>query len=220
MHDDQLIELYALGSLDEREREALEEHVAVCESCRARFLDAIDVVANLEEAEMRAQSVQSGVQSKLRALRRQFGALAAALVLVAAGSIGYAVVERNHQPALGSAPLAAIVNSHFFHAPFTAVEQRAPSAKVLYARDGSWLYVIANRGASYRVVGISDGTKTLLGTTEANDGESTAFIRPSRRFSALELDDGESTLSRAPLVYATDAAKQRSKAGASSGGAK
>lgn len=220
MHEDELIELYALGSIDEREREAVEEHVAVCESCRARFLDAVDVVANLEEAEMRAQGVQSAVQRTVLTLRRQFGALAAALVLVAAGSIGYALIERGHQPAVTSEPLAAIVSSHFFHAAFASVERGAPSAKVLYARDGSWLYVIANADASYRVVGTVDGTKMFVGTTESRNGESTLFVRPSRRYGALELTDGKSTLSRAVLVYASAASKQRSKAGASSGGAK
>jgi hypothetical protein len=48
--------------------------------------------------------------------------------------------------------LLAIATSHFNHSQFTGPS--GPRAKVLYARDYSWYYVVVTGGHSYAVYGI------------------------------------------------------------------
>lgn len=197
MHDEELIELYALGSLEPEERAQVEEHIAACESCRARFVDAVTVVAA-----MTGTQSEGGVEEERAADPRvaRFAALAAVFALLFAGALAYAVFERS-RGAAQNAPLAAIVSSHFLHAQFQSATARAPAAKVLYARDGSWMYVIVNAAESYEVTAVRDGQPAALASTTPAGTESTVFIRTARRYSAVELRRNGTLVARAPLVY-------------------
>jgi len=197
MHDEELIELYALGTLEPEERATVEEHIAGCESCRARFIEAVSVVAAMTGTQPE-DSVERGRSADPRIAR--FAALAAVFALLFAGALAYAVFERNRGNEQ-AAPLAAIVCSHFLHAQFQSAMPQAPAAKVLYARDGSWIYVIVNAPASYALAGIRDGHATELASTSAAGTESTAFVRTVQRYAAVELRKDGVLIARAPLVY-------------------
>lgn len=197
MHNEELIELYALGTLEPEERAAVEEHIAQCESCRVRFVEAVSVVAAMTGTQPE-DSVESVRTADPRVAR--FAALAAVFALLFAGALAYAVLERTRSSEQ-SVPLAAIVGSHFLHAQFQSAMPQAPAAKVLYARDGSWIYVIVNAPASYALSGIRDGHATDLASTSATGTESTAFVRTAQRYSVLELRVGGALVARAPLVY-------------------
>lgn len=197
MHNEELIELYALGTLEPEERAGVEEHIARCEPCRARFVDAVSVVAAMTGThdEKLAESSRAADPRVAR-----FAALAAAFALLFAGTLAYALFERD-RGGEQSAPLAAIVGSHFLHAQFERAAPDAPAAKVLYARDGSWIYVIVNAPASYALTAIRNGRATELPSTSATGTESTAFVRTAQRYSALELRRNGVLVARAPLVY-------------------
>lgn len=197
MHNEELIELYALGTLEPEERVTVEEHIAQCEPCRARFIEAVSVVAAMTGTQSE-DSVESGRAADPRVAR--FAALAAVFALLFAGALAYAVFERSRSNEQ-AVPLAAIVGSHFLHAQFQSVMPQAPAAKVLYARDGSWIYVIVNAPASYALTGIRDGRATGLASTSAAGMESTAFVRTAQRYSAVELRINGTVVARAPLVY-------------------
>ena len=197
MHNEELIELYALGTLEPEERVSVEEHIAQCESCRARFVEAVSLVAAMTGTQPEG-ALESGRPSDPRVAR--FAALAAVFALLFAGTLAYAVFERN-RGAAQSAPLAAIVGSHFLHAQFQSAMPAAPAAKVLYARDGTWIYAIVNAPASYVLTGIRDGRATVLASTSATGTESTAFVRTAQRYLAVELRRNGALVARAPLVY-------------------
>lgn len=206
MHDDELIELYALGTLEPEERAQVEDHIAECAPCRARFVEAVSVVAAMTEPYAQAGPGRRTAPAEPRVAR--FAALAAVFALLFAGTFAYAVIERS-RGAVQTAPLAAIVASHFVHAQFQGVAPAAPQAKVLYARDGSWIYVIVNAPASYRVVGVRGGQKTELASTSVTGAESTAFVRTAQRYTAVELREGDALTARAPLVYADRTSSSR-----------
>lgn len=197
MHNEELIELYALGTLEPEERASVEDHIAECESCRERFIEAVSVVATMTGTQPE-DAAETGSAADPRIAR--FAALAAVFALLFAGALAYAVFERNRGTEQ-AAPLAAIVGSHFLHVQFQSATPQAPAAKVLYARDGSWIYVIVNEPAPYAVTGIRDGRATDLVSTSATGTESTAFVRTAQRYSTLELRRNGALVARAPLVY-------------------
>jgi hypothetical protein len=77
--------------------------------------------------------------------------LAAAALIFGLGLGGGALLRQsaNLQAALRGDDLAmaTIVTSHFKHEPFVARQAGGPTAKVLYAPDGSWFFVIVDSGS-------------------------------------------------------------------------
>jgi hypothetical protein len=71
-------------------------------------------------------------------------AVAAALVLALLDA-GWQSFRFHRQLAVDDAALSVLVHSHFNHVSMTPLAIGAPAAKILYARDGSWVYVIADR---------------------------------------------------------------------------
>ncbi len=149
-------ELYALGALDGDEIAAAERHLAACDACAAQVARARDVVAALA-APLRAYPPPAigfpppAAVAPARAARprwdRRLAALAAVAVL-GLGIAGWQDVVLTRQRADADLALAAIVHGHFGHAGFTPGAPGAPAAKVLYARDGAWLYLVVDRPES------------------------------------------------------------------------
>jgi hypothetical protein len=71
-------------------------------------------------------------------------AIAAALVLALLDA-GWQSFRFHRQVAVDDAALSILVHSHFNHVSMTPLASGALAAKILYARDGSWIYVIADR---------------------------------------------------------------------------
>jgi anti-sigma factor RsiW len=80
-----------------------------------------------------------------------WGRLAAAAILLLALGLGFSFY-RNSQlsAALRDDDLAfvTVVHSHFEHVTLRPIGPAAPAAKVLYAKDGSWIYVLVDRGVA------------------------------------------------------------------------
>lgn len=134
-------ELFALGLTDPERSEEIEAHCATCAACRTRVIAAEATAAALA-------STLPAMPAAAAARRWGFGpagsALAAAAAVVFAvttGIEGAALHGTVQQSARTDVALAHVAASHFNHT--TLSSPAGTAVKVLYARDGAWLYVIA-----------------------------------------------------------------------------
>lgn len=193
-------ELYALGALTDRERRAVDEHVRACDACASQLGEA--------EAAVAAAIVPAAPGPSLdRRLRTAFAAplpwariaplLAACFVL---GLIPFFTLlpgrRANSQHDLA---IAAMVNSHFAHVPFTALAPSAPKAKLLYGRGVSgWRFIVVQTNRAYRVRGILDGRETDFGVLQVS-GESGELFVAQTHARSFRLYDGSREVSRADI---------------------
>ena len=184
-HIGEAAELYAAGQLDAAELAAVEAHAAGCEACLRRLGEAEETVLALERVNKPlALPVATNV---LQFARRGISpwwlvpAMAAALLV---GMLWPRVQPQNNAATL------AMVNGHFSHAQFAGT---GPKAKVLYARDRSWYYIIVAGTGRYDVYGVAGNNRVSLGSTNAAGSTSELFVRMRERFDHLELRDGGAT---------------------------
>ena len=176
-HIDELAELYALGSLNAEEQQRLDAHIATCAACLARVNDAEKVVAALawEEAKSAAPRRVVPLRRPSPAWRVAAG-FAAGLILPLLFLLPPYLSERNSARETHAA-FSALVNSHFSHVAFARRTADAPAAKLLYARTGEWLYVVALQPKSDLTVRLRyvDVIQTV-GTIRANRSDAEVFI--------------------------------------------
>jgi len=221
-HLGEFAELYALGMLEPEERARVEAHVADCAAC-ARELGAAEstVTALVDEfveqveppsrlGERIAASARAQAPSRLP--RRwawptsSLLAVAASLV-VAIGAGSTALVEHAsdvRQAARDSAVLATLAQAHFLHTSLTARDPAAPVSKVIYARNGAWMYVVVDSATCrcHVVARFASGEQDL-GDPDARGTTSTLFARtPSRPTSVALVDASGHVISDARLAYA------------------
>jgi hypothetical protein len=152
-------ELYALGLLEEPERRAIDEHVAICEACTRRIARAEAAVLTLVDATVRVDAAPQSLGPRvIRAQSlpsvapvRRFGPLAvaaAALLAVALGTLAQQHVALVSTLDSDNETLGALVHSHFEHAQFVAPGGAPIEAKVLYERHGAWYEIVAAPGST------------------------------------------------------------------------
>ncbi len=188
-------ELYALG-LTERERDAeIEAHLAACDECRARVVAAEAAAASLAAA--------LPPMPAAAAPRRTWWtpvATAAAVVFAATTALQSASVHTaSAQLARTDTALGAIASSHFGHTTLTA--QPGVVAKALYARDGAWVYVVANdapRGA--HVVLRSGAASRDLGALDGGT-PATLFVRAPGRADEISVVAGDRVVAHGAPAY-------------------
>jgi len=210
-------EAYVLGWLSDDERRAVDAHAAGCAECLQSLGEAERTVTSLAAALPRslpsaqlarrlsgadAPAAGRRAPSPLLHATRWFAPLAAAaaLVLVLGGTLA---VNQNLRGELADNELALVqvVNSHFNHVSMNAVAG-AGSAKVLYARDGGWIYVVAdNPPAGAHVFASVAGAERDLGALEREGDVATLFVRGANRPSSVTLRDGERVVATARLQY-------------------
>jgi hypothetical protein len=190
MHDNHIgesAELYALGLLDASEVAAIDAHVRNCTACARRVGEAEETLLALERG-VRSVRPPADLDRRMRFGRpglgvRAWGAIAAAFVI---GSLSSALLLRS-TPSQHDAATVAMVESHFNHAQFVG---SGPPAKVIYARDRAWLYVIVHTQRSYDVYAVSGTQSRRIGSTQRYALTSEAFIANPGRLDALQLRDG------------------------------
>jgi hypothetical protein len=181
-HVGEAAELYAIGALEPFERAALEAHIAGCSECLRRVGEAEETVLALEEI---ATPATLPLQHRpMPFQRRGVPAWWVGVVAAAALIVGFMLPKPVSQHDIAT---LAMIGSHFSHAQFAG---SGPPAKVLYARDRSWYYVIVSGSHSYAVYGIANGASTALGQTRPRGATSDLFTRVRARFDRLELRDG------------------------------
>jgi hypothetical protein len=224
VHLDELIELYALGALDQAERARVDAHAATCSACTRALGAAEATVAALDDAfgapadPPHRLTERIAISARTHALMEapratpptarltpsSFGV--AAVLALTVGLGGAAAIEHanaTRTAANESAILATIATSHFNHVTFSPIDPRAPVSKVLYARDGAWFYVIIDSATcDCRLIARSVTAERDLGAPIAGATTATLFIRTFSRPTALELrDPAGRPISRAILRY-------------------
>lgn len=191
-HIGEAAELYATGHLDERERLAVDRHVARCAECLRRLGEAEETVLALELGSVASAAPIGSLTPP--AERRGVSpwwllpAIAAAFVL--------GLLLPGKQPARDAATLA-MIGSHFAHSQFAGASG-AP-AKVIYARDGAWYYVIVSGAHRYAVSGVRSTTVTGLGVTQPQGQTSALFVRARMRFDRLVMSEGGAVVETAAI---------------------
>jgi hypothetical protein len=180
-HAGEKAELYVLGALSAQERSAVESHAAGCEECLRRIGEAEETLLAMER-EIAATPLPSVPRSVLPFQRR--GISAWWLVPAMAAALAFGMI-RWHEPPSRSDALLAMIQSHFSHAQFSG-KGKVP-AKVIYARDHEWYYVIVRGSGEYDVYGVRGGVASMIGSTRANGTVSELFVRSSSSFDRLEL---------------------------------
>lgn len=190
-HIGESAELYAIGALDSAERAAVDDHIAHCPHCLRRVGEAEETVLALERANA-IDRPRAGARAPIPFARRSVTWL---LPLAAAAAFVLGLLFPRPAPQHDVATLA-MIGSHFSHAQFTG---HGPPAKVIYARDRSWYYVIVASRARYAVVGIHHGSSTSLGTTQPSGATSALFTRSHVAFERLELRQNGTVMGSASI---------------------
>ncbi len=131
------------------------------------------------------------------------GITALAAVLVIALTVSLVQVGRL-QGALRGDDIALIqlVHSHFDHVTMSSTGVTPLGAKVMYAKDGSWIYVVADRPLNgLEVVATVGGKRRDFGKADVRDGLTTLFVRRAGKPSDVTLVYNRVPLATANLNY-------------------
>ena len=188
-HIDELAELYALGSLGAEEERGLNAHIAICDDCRVRVNEAERVVAALALEHARGAMPRHAIASRRSSQIWRFaGAFAAGLILPLLFLLPPLLRGNTSQT---HAAFSALVNSHFSHVAFTRQTRDAPAAKLLYARTGEWLYIIALEPKSDLTVLLRNGNAVrTAGTIRAGRSDVEFFVSNPGRVDEVLLSQG------------------------------
>ncbi|HEY1655257.1 MAG TPA: zf-HC2 domain-containing protein [Candidatus Tumulicola sp.] len=207
-HVEESAELYALGKLDELEQARIERHVRGCDDCARRLGEAEATVLRLIEAgEMPAQS--PALVRPIRFVRPQMSAPAWVAAVAAAfviGLIPWGIMSSRNGTTIEAArqqqaATGAMLAGHFIHAPFTPLVPGAPAAKVIYAREGGWLYVIVAPGsAPLDVAAGANGAPAKVASLSASTEVRSVFVRIPHA-EIVELLEKRGAVAVAHLVY-------------------
>lgn len=190
-HIGESAELYAAGALDEREQAEVEEHVTQCPECLRRLGEAEETILALERVNA-ARPLPSAV-NVLPFRPRRVAAWWLAVAAAAAFILGFILP---HGVPRSNVATLAMIHSHFSHAQFSGA---GPAAKVVYARDRSWYYVVVAASGRYEVYGIRNGTATDLGSTQPQGQTSELFTRIGTLFNSIELRENGTTIETAAI---------------------
>jgi anti-sigma factor RsiW len=204
-------ELYPLGILDDDAARNVERHVASCSECAERVAQAQSVAASLAAAlpvaspspalERRLrESARPQPNAKLRASRLPF-AIAAALALIFLG-FGWQTLVLRERLAAEDVALVTMVHSHFNHVSMSPESANPVAAKILYARDGSWVYIIADRpgGSLHAIAKTATGT-TDLGVLPSAGEAASLLVHPRERIQSISLRRAGTNVATANLAY-------------------
>lgn len=203
-HVAELAELYALGTLDDRERALVDAHVQTCDECAARLGEAEATVEQL----VQPRSPSPALDRRMSAAFRTRGSWRWTAPLVAAafvvgllpslamwsGVFGRASFASDQQQAV-----TAMVGSHFVHAPFVPVDPAAPKAKVIYGRTGDWRYIVAQTARPYDVAVVSNGHPVWLGTLHVSGDAGELFVPHAPAGNEYLLREGARVIARVML---------------------
>jgi anti-sigma factor RsiW len=225
VHD--LTPAYALDALDEREREAYEEHLAQCEDCQrelATFSDAASSLAYVVDAsppprELRARILERATAERSNVVplhrRRAFQALAAVAAVAAAVALGFGIWNASLHSQLGD-ERAAVADLRAAAAVLgDARGQRIPmgqNASVIVTPSGA-AALVANRlpaapgGKTYEIWVIRNGKPAPAGLFRGGHGVDVVRLdRPVPRQSlvavTIEPKRGSEAPTSAPLMRA------------------
>ncbi len=204
-------ELYPLGILDDDAARNVERHIALCSACAQRVAEAQAVAASLAAAlplatpspalERRLrESASPQPSAKLRASLFPF-ALAAAFALAFLG-LGWQALVLRERLQSDDVALVTMVHSHFNHVSMAPESANPVSAKILYARDGSWVYIIADKpGGTLHAIAYTAAATTDLGVLTSTGQTATLLVHPRERIVSITLQRASTDVASARLAY-------------------
>jgi hypothetical protein len=205
-------ELYPLGILDDDAAREVERHVAHCSVCAERVAQAQIVAASLAAAlpaatpspELERRLLESARWRPARSTPRanvSWLAFAAVLVLAFLG-LGWQTLVLRERLSSEDVALVTMVHSHFNHVSMAPETLRPVAAKILYARDGSWIYIIADKPAgSLHAIARSGSATTDLGALVSTGQTATLLVRPNERIRWITLQRAGTDVASARLTY-------------------
>lgn len=217
-HVGDLAELYALGTLADDERAAIESHLRECASCARLIASAerdVALVASMEGGHEAPPELSRRIAAILQtdtipaiARIKRFAwplpaALAAALIV---GLLPSAYFWSENRALHGAMLVQTAAMERLASAPHRTANFRAapvaPPAQVLYAPDGSW-YLVIVRGASksLAVAWMHHGERTMLGDAIPRGNVATLYLPKSHRMDRLALMDGDRIIGEATLSW-------------------
>ena len=95
-----------------------------------------------------------------------------------------------------------MVNSHFNHVSMSPESANPVAAKILYARDGSWMYIIADRpgGSIHAIAETATGTVDL-GVLTSTGETASLLVHPRERIRSMVLQRTGAIVASTKLVY-------------------
>jgi anti-sigma factor RsiW len=197
------LELYALGDLSDEERAKIEEHLATCDEC-------VRAVASAEETLAHMTSLLPAYRAPRRTALRNVWMMPAARTAIAAAFVVGLLVAAGTLPFLSVRPgtsgqdaraQIAMTHAHFEHIQLEPLVAGAPAVKVIYARDRSWMYAIADDGRpGYHLhVAVGSGPSQDLGELITHDGSASLFVEHPPTGNELELVSNDRILARGML---------------------
>ncbi|MGH7661701.1 MAG: zf-HC2 domain-containing protein [Vulcanimicrobiaceae bacterium] len=197
-HYSEELELYALGDLDEQDRAAIEAHALTCAECARRLGEAEETLASMSSLLPAYRAPQRRPSTWKPTARIAVAAAFVAGLLVAAFTLAFVNVGSGSNDDVRAQ--IAMTHAHFQHVQLAPVAAGAPAAKVIYAQDRSWLYVIVDDGRSgYRLLSAGPSGAHELAALVAHGGSSSVFIEHPPDSSTLELALGSSVVARGTL---------------------
>lgn len=205
-------ELYPLGLLDDDAVRDVERHIALCFACAERVAQAQTVAAALAAALPQA-TPSPALERRLReSARPQLGApearasifrfaLAAAIALIFLG-VGWQTLVLQQRLKAEDVALVTMVHSHFNHVSMAPESANPVAAKILYARDGSWIYIIADKpGGSLHAIAETATGNSDLGVLTATGETASLLLHPRARITSLVLQRAGTDVASAKLAY-------------------
>lgn len=196
------IELYAIGDLAPEERAEIERHLETCEECTRALGEAEETLAQMASLLPSYKAPKRTVLRSVWSLPAARIAMAASFViglLVAAGTLPFLTLTSKTGNDDVRAQVA-MTHSHFEHIELASETAGAPAAKVIYARDHSWLYAIVDDGRpGYRLVSVVSGVPHDLGVLVTHGETASLFVEHPPAGDMLELVAGERIIARGIL---------------------
>jgi len=205
-------ELYPLGILDDDAARKVELHIAACPPCAERVAQAGRVAASLAAAlpaVTPSPALKRRLRESLRPRLRADGfranlfrfAVAAVIALTLIG-LGWQTLVLRGRLATEDLALVTMVHSHFNHVSMAPESANPVAAKILYARDGSWIYIIADKpsGPLHAIAYAATGA-TDLGALASAGETATLLFRPHARIRSITLRRLGTNVASATLAY-------------------
>jgi len=195
--------LYALGALDESQRDACDLHASACPACAQLLGQACDDVTAMVEADG-VPTAALPVHVPRPAGPGAFWPALAAVILVAllpASMLYRQNAAITAQLSQEDAMIARLASGDHRTAAFGPMPS-GHVARVMYGPAGSW-YVVMVQGARQpmQVAWMHDGEKTMLGTTRSLGNVAMLYLPQSHRMEKLALMDGDEVVAEANLTY-------------------
>lgn len=205
-------ELYPLGILDDDSIRKVERHIALCLACAERVAQAQIAAASLAAAlpaAVPSPALKRRLHESMRPRPRAgiypanlFRFAVAAVIALALIGLGWQTLVLRGRLATEDLALVTMVHSHFNHVSMAPESTNPVAAKVLYARDGSWIYIIADKpGGPLHAIAHTASSITDLGVLTSNGETATLLVRPRERIGSITLRRATTNVASAKLAY-------------------